>query len=61
MSIDIQAIDATVQTLKKAAEGLKPLADDFPAVARNVVRILASVKMLEIEVSDIIALDNDQT
>ena len=51
--IDIQAIDTRIQIIKKAAEELKPLADKFPAVARNTVRLLASVKMLEIEVSDV--------
>ena len=56
MAIDIQAIDAEIQALKQTAERLKQLGDSFPAVARNVARILASVKMLEIEVSDIVTI-----
>jgi len=51
--INIQAIDTKIQVIKKATEELKPLADKFPAVARNAARLMASVKMLEIEVSDI--------
>lgn len=53
-TIDMQAIHTKIQIIKKAAEELKPLADSFPAVARNAARILASIKMLEIEVSDVV-------
>ena len=58
MDIDIQAIDARIQTIKTAAEELKTMSDNFPAVARNIARILASTKMLEIEVSDIVTIDD---
>jgi len=55
--IDINEIDAKIQLMKKTAEELNRLGEDFPALARNTVRILASVKMLEINVSDIVELD----
>ena len=46
-----------IQLLKKTTEELNQLSKDFPAVARNTVRIRASVKMLEINVSDLVELD----
>ena len=53
---DIHAINARIQLLKETAEELKHIGKDFPAIARNSVRILASVKMLEINVSDLVDL-----
>jgi hypothetical protein len=55
--IDLNAIDAKIQLLKKTAEELNRIGENFPALARNTVRILASVKMLEINVSDLVELD----
>jgi hypothetical protein len=54
--IDIHAINAKIQLLKKTAKDLNRIGKDFPAIARNSTRILASVKMLEINVSDIVDL-----
>jgi hypothetical protein len=55
--IDIKKMDAKIQLLKKTTEELNLLSKDFPAIARNTVRILASVKMLEINISDLVELD----
>jgi len=55
--MDITKIDTKIQLLKKTTEELNQLCQDFPAIARNTVRILASVKMLEINVSDLVELD----
>ena len=55
--IDIKKLDRKIQLLKKTTEELNLLSKDFPAIARNTVRILASVKMLEINVSDLVELD----
>ena len=55
--IDINEINAKIQLLKKTAEDLKQIGEEFPAIARNTVRILASVKMLEINVSDLVDLN----
>lgn len=49
-------IDDKIQTMKKAALELQGMADDFPALSRNVSRILSSIKMLELNVSDILDL-----
>ncbi len=43
-----------IEGIKKKAEELKILAKGIPAVDRNVERILASVKMLEINISDLL-------
>ena len=54
--IDINEINTKIQLLKKTAEELNRMGEDFPALARNTARILASVKMLEINVSDLVNL-----
>ncbi len=50
---EIRKIDTRIKTIKKAAEELKELSAAMPAVDRNAARILASVKMLEINISDV--------
>ena len=50
-------MDAKIQLIKKTAEELSGMADAFPALAKNSARILASVKMLETNVSDFLHLD----
>ena len=54
--IEINKINTKIQLLKKTAEELNRMGEDFPALARNTARILASVKMLEINVSDLVDL-----
>ena len=56
---DLNAIDAKIQLMKKTAEELNQIGEDFPALARNTVRILASIKMLEINVCDVVNLANN--
>ena len=48
-------IDRRIKAIRKAAEELKKGYSEFPAIDRNVARILASVKMLELNVSDLLA------
>ena len=55
--IDLKKIDEKIQLMKSTAEELNRLGDNFPALARNSVRILASIKMLEINVSDLVELE----
>lgn len=50
----IKKMDARIKAIKKAAQELKELSSGIPAVNRNTERILASVKMLEINISDVI-------
>lgn len=49
----LRTIDDRIRLLKRTAEELKQMAHGFPALERNAIRILASIKMLEINVSDI--------
>ena len=49
----LKQMDTRIKKIKKAAEELKALGGRTPAVDRNASRILASVKMLEINISDI--------
>lgn len=55
--IDLKKLNTKIQLIKKTAEELKQMGGDFPAITRNSVRILASLKMLEINVSDLVELE----
>ena len=50
---DLNALDEKIKTLRKTAEEIDQLGDGIEAVKRNVVRILASTKMLEINICDV--------
>jgi hypothetical protein len=56
--IDIKKLNDRIQALKSLAEDLNRMGDNYPALARNSVRILASIKMLEINISDLVELDS---
>lgn len=47
---DIQRIHSQIRSMKEIAENLQAGADDFPALACNLARILASLKMLELNI-----------
>ena len=53
---DIKDMDEELQRIKSAAENLNRMGENFPALSRNLVRILASVKMLELNISDYVDL-----
>ena len=50
---ELRKIDTRIKTIKKAAQELKQLSGGIQAIDRNAERILASVKMLEINISDV--------
>jgi hypothetical protein len=52
--IDLEGIDEKIQSMKEAAQELKEMGKNIPAIDRNVLRILASIKMLEINISDVL-------
>ena len=54
--IDLNKINDRIQLLKETAEELNQMAGAFPALAKNTGRILASIKMLELNASDAIDL-----
>jgi hypothetical protein len=47
-------LNEKIQAIKQAATELKELSGGIQAVDRNADRILASVKMLEINISDVL-------
>ena len=51
--IDLAKIDAKIQAIKNMTEDLSQMADDFPALAKTTARMLANIKMMELNVSDI--------
>ena len=55
--IDLNEINTKIQMMKRTAEELAQAGEDFPAIARNIVRISAGIKMLEINISDIVELE----
>ena len=49
----IEDIHLRIQQLKETARELNRMGENFPALYCNTTRILASVKMLELNVSDL--------
>ena len=56
--IDLHQLDSKIQLIKNTAQELKTLGAEIPAIDRNIVRILASVKMLEMNFSDLVQLEH---
>jgi hypothetical protein len=54
---NLNEIDAKIQMMKRTAEELARAGENFPAIARNIVRISAGIKMLEINISDVVELE----
>jgi hypothetical protein len=53
MDYKVADLARQISSIKKAALKLKKSAGDIPAIECNVDRILSSIKMLEINISDI--------
>lgn len=51
---NLAQMDDRIRTVKKMIDELYTLAEGFPAVRKNAERIMANIKMLEINISDII-------
>ena len=49
---DIKSMVTKIKALRRNAESLKEIAGDFPTVVKNCDRILADVRMLEININD---------
>lgn len=54
---DIERMAGIILAIKEAASELKEVSGGIQAVDRNAERILASVKMLEINVSDVVNVE----
>jgi hypothetical protein len=50
---DLKEIADKIASLRKTAEELGELGEDFPALYRNTRRIMAGIRMLELNISDI--------
>ena len=50
---ELRKLDTRIKMIKKATQELKQLSGGIQAIDRNAERILASVKMLEINISDV--------
>jgi hypothetical protein len=50
---NIDEIDAKIQEIKEAAKEIEKLGGDIEAVKKNLVRLRASTKMLELNISDV--------
>jgi len=54
---ELKKIDDKIKLLHSTAKELKSLAENIPAITRNTTRLLASVKMMELNISDCIDFD----
>jgi hypothetical protein len=54
---DVKALSEKILTMKQNAMELQGMGAFFPALDKNIARILASVKMLEINITDVADLD----
>ena len=52
-NFDLKEVDKKIRLLKNISEDVLKEAENFPALNRNCHRILASIKMLEMNISDI--------
>ena len=57
--IDVNQIHKKIQLMKRTAQELAQVGQNFPAIARNIVRISAGIKMLELNISDVVELENN--
>jgi hypothetical protein len=53
----IDEIDTKIQEIKEAATEIEKLGGDIEAVKKNLVRLRASTKMLELNISDVKLVD----
>jgi hypothetical protein len=53
-NIDIKKMAQKISSIKKEVNELKAMSGGIQAVDKNIDRILASIKMLEINISDLV-------
>ena len=54
---ELKKIDDKIKLLRDTAKELNSLANDIPAITRNTTRLLATVKMMELNISDCLDFD----
>jgi hypothetical protein len=55
---ELRKMDTRIKAIRKAARELKELSGGIQAVDCNTDRVLASVKMLEINISDLLEINS---
>lgn len=58
--IDVAEMNDKITAIKKLTTELNQMAGGFPAIAKNTARILSSVKMLEINVCDLVDVESER-
>ena len=56
LEFDMEKMDHLIQEMKRIAGEVEHAGHEIPAVVRNAKRIMASIKMLEINISDVSGL-----
>ena len=54
---ELKKIDNKIKLLRNTAEELNSLSENIPAITRNTTRLLATVKMIELNISDCFEFD----
>ena len=54
MQNNLNNINVKIQLLKQTANELNRNVDEIPSLSKNTARILASIKLLELNISDIV-------
>ena len=55
--LKLEQIHSDIRSMQATAEGLRLGSDNFPALHRNIRRIQAVLKMLELNVCDLVDLE----
>ena len=58
-NFDLDRMADNIDLLRKTTEALRKMGKDLPAVEKNTNRILASIKMLELNIIDPVELSID--
>lgn len=57
---DLTRMADTIALLRQKTEELQQMAKDLPAVEKNTTRMLASIKMLELNICDAVPVSSPQ-
>ena len=55
---DMKELSKTISELRRTAENLLKAGGEIEAIKRNVTKILANIKMLELNISDVADITN---
>lgn len=55
--VDLNQVNERILKIKALLQELEALSGDFPSLSRNSKRALASLKMMELSISDVVAFN----